>query len=313
MDFPAEIVNNATAIIDHSSHWVTRHVEGQLGDFAWKQVMRAIGNVFPALAEIDPRELAKRMGRMEEAFYGLQDELDALKSRFPQYNIDAELLEPSAQDFVSDAFVAIMESPSNEKRNLLGRLIAQRLYATTESRDELYLRQAESLTRRMNTPQLWAMATLYLVHYPALPIGLSRDELYIWMDKNLLPVLDVVCKVMPTDEDLDYLTSLGAVTNDGSATSNNLSLSEHAPSIEQRVLQATSDHFEQLENKDRGRFYNRAYELYNGKLSREQGQVLISLSPYGLSVPGIKIAEIIVAQLQAQQVMPPQAIGHERR
>jgi hypothetical protein len=297
MDVPAEIASNAPAIIEHGAHWVAAHIEGEIGDFAWKQVVRSLARVFPALAEADPRELAKRMTRVEETLYATQDELTLLKARHPQQDIEMEMLEPAAQDFVSDAFAAVMESPNPEKRRLLGRLIAQRLYAQTESEEELYLRQAESITRRANQAQLWALATLYLVHYPLLPPGLSRDQIYRWMDDHLLPILEVVAKDDPSYETLDYLTSLGAVRYDGSDQSDNLVIGTHAPSIEQRVLQATNEHFEPFSSKPVGHFYKNAYDLYEGKFSKDAGQERISLAPYTLTVPGFKVAQAVVEQL----------------
>ncbi|HTU70331.1 MAG TPA: hypothetical protein VMF11_08395 [Candidatus Baltobacteraceae bacterium] len=234
----------------------------------------------------------------------MQDELQVLAMRFPDHQVAREMLEPAAQDFVSDAFLAVMESPSPEKRTLLGRLIAQRLYAKTESSNELYLRQAEMLTRRMNTSHLWVAATVYLVHNAPLPQGYKRDDVYGWMDRNLWPVFSVVCKNVPTYDELDYLSSLGVVTYDRSDRSDNLSLSSHAPSLEQRLLHASNEHFEQFAVVRRGRFYDRAVELDEGKFSKEHGQELISLAPYALTVPGLRIAETMVTQIHEELVAP---------
>jgi len=294
MNFPPEITANVPAIIDYGHTWIIGHLEGQLGDFAFKQLLRAIGRVFPSLAEVDPRELVKRMGRMESAFYGMQDELRILRELNPDWDIDSELLEPAAQGFASDTFAAIMESPNADKRDLLGRLIAKRLYSETETANELYLRQAESVTRRAGQSHLWAIATLYLVHYPPLPSGLTREGMYAWMDANLWPILQIVCKTDPSYDDLDYLTSLGVVLYDGSDKSSNLTLSEHAPAIEQRVLQATNEHFVPMSGQSVGLFYKKVHELYEGKFSRTQGQERISLAPYTLTLPGFTIGSTIV-------------------
>lgn len=297
MNIPAEIANNAPAILEHSSQWVISHVEGQLGDFVWKQLIRAIGRAFPTLAEIDPRELATRVRRMEQAFAGLNEELARLRNVDVAIDVETELLEPATQDFVTDTFAAVMESPDDEKRHTLGRLVAQRLFTTTETADELCLRRAESLARRMNRAHLWTAATLYLVHYTPLPSGMSRADVYSWMDAVLLPILDKVCPSAPSYGDLDYLTSLGAVHYDRSDKSANLVSSRHAPAIEQRVLQETHEYPVPLSNNPRSLFYERASLLYEGKVSRENGIELISLAPYALTTPGFRLGQTVTNQL----------------
>lgn len=295
MNIPAELLNNAPAIIEHGGQWVVGHIEGQVGDFAWKQIVRAIGRVFPPLAEVDPRELAKRMSRLETALYGLRDELS--KHLELSVGIEAEILEPAAQDFVSNTFSAVMESPDDVKRDLLGRLIAQRLFSETESTDELHLRQAAFITGRINRQQLWALGTLYLINYPPLPSTITRDAAYLWMDENLWPVLQRICVQDPTAEDLAYLASLGAVLYDQSDVSQNLA-NAHAPPVEHRILQVSGEHFPQVPGQRFGEFYLNASQLYVGEFSRTEGVERISLAPYTLSPPGFRIAFTIVQRLR---------------
>ena|SRR5579864_3822573 len=119
--------------------------------------------------------------------------------------------EPTAQDFVRDAFAASMETPNVEKQELLGRLIAQRLYATTESTDELNLRQALSLLSQMNAAHLKLLGALYLVQNLPVPTArMTRKELDDWFDATLLPPLISLGIADPNYQDLTYLVSIGA-------------------------------------------------------------------------------------------------------
>src|ERR1700693_4443559 len=109
---------------------------------------RTLYRWYPVLADSDPKELSKRVVRLETTIEGMGEALTALQSeRDGELPSDDEMEEPGTQEFLTDAFAAAMESPDEEKRRVLGRLIAQRLYAQTESSDELYLRQALAIAR----------------------------------------------------------------------------------------------------------------------------------------------------------------------
>ncbi len=301
MNFPAEIIHNVPAILDYTSHWFSGHIETEPGDFLWRQGLKTLARFFfPSLKEADPNELLKRIQRLEAGALGMDDELRCLHSQCPDYDIALELTEPSTQDFVSDTLAAMMESPSEEKRDLLGRLIARRLYAKTESSEELYLRQAQSLSRRMNKRHLYALATLSLVRSAPMPKFESRDLAYRWLDRHLWPILQIVSDVDPTFEELNYLTSLGAVLYDGSDVSDSLSLSSSASPIEQQIFNATHEFVSPAVVITDSKFFRASSELYRGKISRAKGVERISLAPYTLTLPGTTIAStIILAFLRA--------------
>ena len=301
MDFPVEILNDVTAIIEHGSQWVAAQIPGDLASIGLRQVLyMTLAKRLPFLRSLGPAETKLRFERLEETVSGLQDELHKQRSEHPDHSIDVELLEPATTTFFVHAFEAAMESPDANKRDLLGRLIARRMFMKTESSDELYLRHAESITERLNRQHLYAIATVYLVRYAPLPSGHTRDTMYKWMDEHLLPALQTVAAADPTYDDLDYLTSLGAVLYDGSDHSNNLLIGETTPAIESRVLQATLGHFEPFSNKPVGHFYETTYELFEGKFSKENGQERISLAPYTLTIPGLTIGAAVVDRILGQ-------------
>lgn len=302
MNVPAEIMQSAPAILDYGSNWFATHLEAAPGDFLWNLGSRALARLlFPSLREADPAELLKRIQRLEAGALGTEQALKWLSQQNPDHDIVDELHEPAAQEFVVGTLAAIMDSPSDDKRDLLGRFIAQRLYVATESPDELHLRQAEAMAERMNRQHLFALATLSLVHDTPLPEGLSRPEIHRWLDENLLPVKKIVAAVDPTYVELDYLASLGVVHYDRSDTRQALLLNSHAPAIEQNIFSATGDYPAPVEEYDYGEFYAWATELYEGR-SPKHGPPRISLAPYILTPPGRRIASTIVERFLGARV-----------
>jgi hypothetical protein len=297
MNVPVEVLQNAPEILNYASNWFTGHVEAIPGDFIWDLGSRALVRYFfPKLAESDPKALLLRIQRLEDGAAGINAELHRLRAEQPYYDPEEERYEPVAQEFVINTMADIMDSPNAEKRNLLGRLIAQRLYLKTESAEELYLRQAEDMAKRMNERHLRTLATLYLVRNTPMPSGMTRPELYAWLDDKVMPMMERICDVDPSYEDLNYLTSLGVIHYDASDTSNALSVGSHAPAIEQNVMGVTSEHPDHFGQRA-GRFYAEASELYEGKMG-DSGVERISLAPYTLTPPGLTIAATVVRRYQ---------------
>ncbi len=224
----------------------------------------------------------------------MEEAMRALRQQRPNYDTAAELQEPATQEFVVDSLAAMMESPSEEKRELLGRFIAKRLYMATESSEELSLRQAEATAQRMNRRHLYALATLYLVHYTPVPTGLSRQEIHAWMDKRLLPVVKVVAETDPSPEELSYLTSLGVVHYDASDTSEAIIATSRPPAIEQNIISATGETLSFGSRFDLGAFYKWAKDLYNGSPPMRGGPNRGPVAPYILTAPGLTIAETVL-------------------
>jgi hypothetical protein len=90
--------------------------------------------------------------------------------------------------FVTQALEAALESPFEAKQVLLGRLIAERLGAETESADDLFLREALRIIRQSNQAQLFALGALYLVHHPPVSF-MPHEAMREWWDTDYLPLL----------------------------------------------------------------------------------------------------------------------------
>lgn len=290
MQIPPDVAQNATELMKYGGQWFIDHLEAGFGDFVWSQSTKAlVRTLFPKLAEADPRELRRRIERLEAGAKGMEAQINILREEWPDRNIEPELQEPAAQEFVVDSLAAMMESPSEEKREVLGRFVAERLYVETESPQELNLRQAESLTERMNRRHLYALATLYLVHVTPLPQRVTRGEIHAWMERQLLPISRIVADVDPSYGELSYLSAIGAVLYDGSDTRGALITTSHAPAIEQNIFSATGDLLSPVTDYDLGEFYEWARLLHEGR-SPKHGDARISLSSYTLTPPGALIA-----------------------
>jgi hypothetical protein len=196
MQIPPDVAQNAAELLKYGGQWFIDHLEAVPGDFVWNQGTKAlVWTLFPKLTEVDPRELRRRIERLEAGTKGMDAQIRILRKERPDHDIESEPREPATQEFVVDSLAAMMESPSEEKREVLGRFVAERLYVETESPEELNLRQAESLTERMNRRHLYTLATLYLVHSTPLPQGVSRRQIHAWMEHRLLPIARVVADV----------------------------------------------------------------------------------------------------------------------
>jgi hypothetical protein len=300
MHIPPEVAQSATSLLDYSGNWFLSHLEAAPGDFFWHQGTKALVRLFfPKLAEVDPKQLRSRIERLEAGALGMESEVQALRKRYPAYDIGPELQEPAAQEFVVDSLAAIMESPSKDKRDLLGRFIAKRLYVTTESPEELTLRQAEAMAKRMNREHLFALATLYLVHDTPLPHGLKMREANVWMDERLMPIVAEIAESEPSLEELRYLTSLGVVHYNARDTSDNLRVSNPTSAIEQTLHRGTGEMVSFGNAQHPGAFYKWAKRLYDGKPVGRGAPVLVSLAPYVLTPPGLTIAKTVLERFGA--------------
>lgn len=297
MNVPAEIANYAPAIVDFCRDALVKGLETQLGTFAWRQIRRALARNVPVLKDADPRELLIRMERMEATLRGFSSQLRSLKGESGGVlPADDEMLEPATQDFIADAFAAAMESPSEQKREVLGCLIAERLYSATESREELYLRQAFAITRRANQRHLEVLAMLLLVHTPPLPVRkMTRAQLNRWFDDKLLKVVDQVSKTKIRFDDLHYLVSIGAVEfSEQEQYSTIGGMSSHAASIEQVMVRATREHYLPEQTMTDGRFYQAVRDLFYGRPSKDEGDEDPALAPYTLTASGRTVARLVL-------------------
>jgi hypothetical protein len=296
---PPEIAQNAPAILEYSKHWLATKLEGEVGNFAFSQIKRALRKFLPDLNTADPKELFNRLGRVEAAVQGLADEVSELQARGLGMPHDDEMREPKAQDFVKDAFAAAMETPNPEKQEILGRLIAGRLYAATESTDELQMRQALTLLAQMNAGQLKLLATLCLVQDPPVPDRkVTRGELAQWFDAELLPPLISLDITDPSYQDLEYLVSIGAATYSDRVQQELYSgMLQHAQNIERKALVATEEYVT-FASPSPGEFYKRAIDLHSGKHTRGQGIDRIALGPYVPTAAACIVAAAVVENVR---------------
>jgi hypothetical protein len=180
VNVPAEVTGSLPALLDFFKNSLVDALEARTGALMLRQLGRVLAPFFPVLSKDDQRELAVRVERLEALTTGFSREIEWYKTS--DYNAQVpsdDLIEPALQDFVAGAFVAAMESPSAEKRDLFGRLIAQRLHCKTESSEDLYLRQAFIIARRCSERYLHLLATISLVNDPPRPQGNpTRTEVY---------------------------------------------------------------------------------------------------------------------------------------
>jgi hypothetical protein len=295
MNIPAELLRNVPAMIDFGKEAFIKGFEGQVGAFMFRQIGRVLGPYIPALAQVDPREMALRVRRLEMAAFGFSDEMEELAAE-GEAVLPEELDEPTAGDFVADALHAAMDTPSTVKQEVLGRSIVRRLSARTESPEELYLRQALSIVRRCNNDHLYALATLRLVRHTPLPENLSRDDAQGWLDDTLLPLLERAAANDPQSDVLDYVVSIGAAFYSEREWYDVASgMNSHAPSIEQRLIESTWGHEIVVPGlAPQGRFYQLAVRLDQGESNEESGTEAVALAPYSLTAPGIAVAKTVL-------------------
>ncbi|HEY1655377.1 MAG TPA: hypothetical protein VGF86_09710 [Candidatus Tumulicola sp.] len=292
MNVPAAVVSGLPALLNFFKHSLVDGLEVQTGKFMMRVAARVFSQYFPAQAGMGRRELTVRVKRLEALFEGFSAENEQYRAESGRAEVaNEELYEPALQDFVTGSFYAAMESPSEEKRNVFGRLIAKRLQCSTESSEDLYLRQAFVIARRCNQRLLNELATISLVNDTPQPSeNLTRSEIYEWLDANELPVLERVGKEAFHDDDLRYLDSIGALTYDEPADYLTIGTT-HAAGVEQMINRVTREPFLAVPNTKTGRFYQWATYLSNGEFSKQSGIHQIPLDSCTLTGPGRIVAE----------------------
>jgi hypothetical protein len=87
---------------------------------------------------------------------------------------------------------------------------------TTESADDLLLRESLCIVREANKTKLFALAAIYLVHNPPESL-MPTEHLLLWWDSVYFPLLQQFVAEGWTREDLGYLERLGAIERDQAA------------------------------------------------------------------------------------------------
>ena len=300
VNVPAEIVAGLPAVLEFFKSSLIDGLEARTGAMIIRQLDRVLGRYFQTNSEEDQSEFAFRLNRLEAVVIGFERELNWYRDDDSETKVEEkELSEPALQDFVTGAFIAAMESPSAEKRDLFGRLIVQRLHDKTESADELYRRQAFIIARRCSERYLHILATISLVSEPPRPSEkLTRNEMYTWLDANALPLLDRVEGEPCNSDELRYLASIGALVY--REANDYLSMgTQHAPEVEQMIIQETGEPFLPIPGVKVGRFYERASYLGQGEFNTESGSVQLPLDTCTLTAPG-RMAALSVLDVVAE-------------
>jgi hypothetical protein len=308
MNIPPEVVRDLPTLVAFVRGSLLSGLEGQVGGFTLRQLRRAFGRYIPVLRDADPHELELRIGRAETTLLALSSRITAIQS---DYEIgapdDDEMREPATGDFVADAFSASMGSPCAQKREVIGVLIAQRLYAATESEDELYLRQALEVTRRSNKAHLNLLATLSMVHNPPRPtVKMHREDVEKWLDENAFSLLNTVCSDTFTTSELQYLDTIGAVnySNETEMQTIGFGGARRAPPVAQMIIEETGEQFLNAPGIGHGAFYEKASELYSGRFSREAGFERLPLAAYRPTRAGYIVANGVLDSISNRSCTP---------
>lgn len=175
---------------------------GAKGEHMLRRLTRTTRERFRAVTDLQERDLWNQRLRtvLQEIGNGVVD-ADA---------VEFESFEPAAQRFTDDALRSAVESPSEEKRRVLGRLIVRRMESRTESFYELQLREAQEIARDSSFGQLACLATVLLLFHTPLP-RLRVEAQAVWFGEALTTAIIALENATWTESDLDHLVREGAL------------------------------------------------------------------------------------------------------
>lgn len=301
MDFPPQVINDVQSVVAYGE----AYLGGKLTDlgvgFVLSLIRRGLVKTVPSLKHADPREIEIRLNRVESAMNSMAEELEAMREAEKGKPIEEESVEPRARRFIEEAFAASMESPSEDKRDLLGRLVARRLYVKSESTEELTMREALTVAEKLNDEYLRVLATLSLIHGPPTPVHqVTRGELYRWWDARLLPVLIALDVREPNYGELEHLVFVGAATLSERVEEELYSgLTSEADSIEQAAIQATGEYYSNGA-KITCDFYHRSHELLMGRYTKGMGKDLTPMGAFHPTPAGATIGALVIESVRRQ-------------
>lgn len=186
--------------------------------------------------------LAIEESRFDETIASLTAELQATAESINWERVASESREPAVESFIDGALSSAVESTSEAKRLMLGRLIAKRLETKSGTREEMTLRQALETIDKLTEEQLRLLAAINLVHAPPLDGGMRQFSSLDELEAEIRPSLFNAARQLKNsggwiDEDFQTLVSVGAVVSLGTGNDLGLALQEHAGSIEQWLNQ----------------------------------------------------------------------------
>jgi len=300
IDALSALTQLATTAPHEALHVLQNYAVDKAGDFVanalFRGVRRAVRPSFKSERELE-REDIEALGRLVEALIAdvRRDELLLTRENDTDRATDT---------FVAEAVSSALESPYPAKHMILGRLIGDRLRSETESRDELFLRESLRIVRGSNQNQLFALASLYLVHHPPESL-MPIESLFEWWDAEYFPLLQRFIGGWNLD-DLHYLERLGAVTIEDSADADVLRLSERpGPAIDSVLLRRGLGPAVRMSSHVPGRSNFAVYVslLHGGNAgSTVWPDPGIALFPFRLSVPGVRVALTIVNALSKRTI-----------
>ncbi len=270
------------------------------------------------------RSGSEERARLEECRYSetvdslksqLQDDASTIDWRF----VSAEAEEPAVEAFIDDALSSAVETISEAKRLMLGRLIAKRLQTKSGTREELTLRRALEVIDKLTEEQLRLLAAICLVQSP--PLENARPGVYASLDEleaAIKPGLFSTARSLKNaggwiDDDFQTLISIGAISSLGNPPG---VMNEHAGAIEQWSYQLGISPYDGLEGALGSRESQEAYSrrfptivvlkaLAAGRKPGRPGEERfaqrldeISLTPVGWLIGTIVLEQLLGSRLQ---------------
>lgn len=199
----------------HEIHHVVDHLlqgtPNAVANLTRRAIDRILDRMFGRTLDEKITGLEKIVARVETTLQVMAPQLqEALKDAETRRRILTEAEEPATYIFVRKCLEAASQSPDEAKQCAFGDLIAARLVATTESFDELQLRQARRIVNDCSAVHILALARLLIVTNPPFAF---EEPIPPPKVKHFFAAVDQATVPRETGySDMRYLVSLGAIT-----------------------------------------------------------------------------------------------------
>lgn len=214
MPIDPTLLNNLPSALSDGAQHIIHGAENRIGQAGADAVLRAISR---AISRIRGRggedDLVAQQDRLRTTLEALISELEL---QGVTARVEVESKEPAASKFIAAAIEDAIDSPSEGKRALLGRMIAHRLSVATESYYELVLRRSRVIAAGLNDSQLMLLgATMLTSATPEPPerFGTAR-EAATFFDAHYGEALTRFAFATWTRSDVQNLIAAGAIVEE---------------------------------------------------------------------------------------------------
>lgn len=192
--------------------WIVRYAPGGA---------MALVKVFRDRYQHDPVETReKALHNASDAVQRFGTRVDDLISsgRITEVEVRARFNDPDYAKTLQQALIDASETPSEQRHEELGAIMAEMLTAPTESRRAVLLRNAAASIRNINARQARILGLAYaLLHIGPEPgeeqaLRDSIDAVTAYIDSRIVPTLDLFDDVAFDHVDISHLTEVGLVT-----------------------------------------------------------------------------------------------------